>query len=112
MMSDERKGIRTGIRIPIELAVEMRWKTSAGSNKRAKAMTGNASGTGLFIRTPLSLPRDTPVLLTVSLPADLVQAPTELRCQARVVRQQTRKEENGLGVVIDNYRLRAASQDG
>jgi PilZ domain len=104
-MSMERKGIRAGTRIPMELPVSMRWKSPAGIKRQAQAKTGNISGNGLFIRTSLRLRHDTPLQLTVLLPAEVTKIPTQLRCKGRVVRQQGRVAGGGVGVVIDDYQL-------
>jgi PilZ domain len=104
-MSITRKGIRAGTRIPMELPVSMRWKSSSGVERRAQAKTGNISGNGLFILTPLHLRHNTQIQLTVLFPAEATKVPTRLRCEGRVVRQQARAAVAGIGVVIDDYDL-------
>ena len=109
-MSVQRKGIRAGARIPIELPVSMRWKTPGGVERHAQAKTGNISGNGLFIRTPLRLRHDTQLQLTVLFPAEVTKVPTQLQCKGRVIRQQGRAALAGVGVVIDDYQLLSAPQ--
>lgn len=109
-MSMGRKGIRSGTRIAVELPVSMRWKSPTGVERHAQAITGNISGNGLFIRTPLRLRHDTQIQLTVLFPAEVTKVPTHLRCEGRVVRQQARAAVAGVGVVIDDYQLLCAPQ--
>jgi PilZ domain len=98
-----RKGIRGGTRIPVELPVEIRWKTQGGTEKFAQGKTQNMSGNGLFILARVRLRHDTPIEFTVSLPAEVTNTPVKLQCAGRVVRQCKRGEPSGLAVVIDEY---------
>lgn len=104
-MSQKRKGIRGGTRIPVELPVQIRWKTRAGTERRAEGKTESMSGNGLFIMAPVRLRNDTPIQFTLLLPAEVTRTPMELQCIGRVVRQQKGGAPTGLGVVIDDYRL-------
>lgn len=104
-MNPGRKGIRGGKRIPVELPVQIRWKTQAGSERQAQGKTESMSGNGLFILVPVRLRHDTPIQFTVMLPAEVTRTPMELRCVGRVVRQRKSGLPAGLGVVIDDYRL-------
>jgi hypothetical protein len=106
---DER---RASQRIPMELPVEIRWKTRAGSLKQAMGKTGNISGNGLFIEFPVHLHRKTPVTIKVVLPREGSQVPIELSCQGRVVRWKQDGQVQGLCVVIDEYELRPVSRAG
>jgi hypothetical protein len=96
---------RTSKRIPMELPVEIRWKSRAGSQKQAMGKTGNISGSGLFIEIPVRLTRETAFTMKVMLPRKASQGPLELLCQGRVVRWNRRGEVQGLGAVIDEYEL-------
>jgi hypothetical protein len=107
-MSRVRKGIRGGIRIPVELPVQICWKTPAGAERSVHGKTETMSGNGLFILAPVRLKHGTPIKFTVSLPADVTKVPMQLQCEGRVVRQQKSGGVAGLGVVIDNYHLAAA----
>lgn len=104
-MTVERKGIRGGTRIPVELPVHIRWKTQAGTERHAEGKTESMSGNGLFILAPVRLRRDTAIQFTVLLPAEVTGTPMQLQCVGRVVRQQKSGSSPGLGVVIDDYRL-------
>lgn len=104
-MSVERKGIRAGTRIPIELPVSLRWKSPAGTARQAQAKTGNISGNGLFIQTSLRMHPDTRLECSVLLPPEVTKVRTHLRCEGRVVRQQGAGAAAGVGVVIDDYEL-------
>jgi hypothetical protein len=106
-MTFRRKGIRGGTRIPVELPVEIRWKTRAGTERFAHGKTESMSGNGLFILVPIRLRHDTPIQFTVSLPAEVTKIPMLLQCVGRVIRQQKAGVPAGLGVVIDDYRLAA-----
>jgi len=99
------KGIRGGTRIPVELPVQMRWKTQAGTERQAQGKTESMSGNGLFILARVRLKHDTPIEFTVLLPAEVTRTPMQLQCVGRVVRQQKSGSPAGLGVVIDDYRL-------
>jgi hypothetical protein len=96
----------------MELPVEIRWTSRAGSKKQAKGKTGNISGTGLFIEIPLRLHRSTTVTIRVVLPHDATQVPVELLCEGRVVRWNQRGQVKGLGAVIDDYVLRPMPRTG
>ena len=97
---------RTSQRLPIELPVEIRWKSRAGNSKQATGKTGNISGSGLFIEIPIRLQRATSVMIKVVLPRSVTPVPLELLCQGRVVRWNRQGQVQGLGAVIDEYELR------
>lgn len=68
------------------------------------------SGNGLFVELPIRLRQDTEIIVTVTLPLEITRYPLELLCQARVVRQGQTPEPQGVGAVIDDYRIRPAQQ--
>ena len=103
---------RTSKRIPMELPVEIRWKSRGGSLKQAMGKTGNISGSGLFIEIATRLNRATSVMIKVTLPREVTQVPLELLCQGRVVRWNQRGKVQGLGAVIDEYELRPVQRTG
>lgn len=103
---------RTSQRIPMELPVEIRWKSRAGSQKQATGKTGNISGSGLFIEVPIRLHRATSVSIKVMIPREAAQTPLELLCKGRVVRWNRRGQVQGLGAVIDEYELRPMPPTG
>jgi hypothetical protein len=103
---------RISERLPMELPVEIRWKSRAGSTKQAVGTTGNISGSGLFIEVPVRLHRSTAVAIKVKLPSEVTSVPLELLCQGRVVRSNQRGKAQGLGAVIDEYELRPVRKTG
>jgi PilZ domain len=106
-MTFRRKGIRGGTRVPVELPVQIRWKTRTGRDRVAQGKTESMSGNGLFILAPVRLRHNTAIQFTVALPAEVTNTPMQLQCVGRVVRQKKTGDEAGLGVVIDDYRLTA-----
>ena len=103
---------RTGQRIPMELPVEIQWKSAAGSLKQATGKTSNISGAGLFIEIPIRLRRATSIVIKVMLPPEVAHAPLELLCKGRVVRWNQHGQVNGRGAVIDEYELRPVPRTG
>lgn len=103
---------RTGKRIPVELPVEIRWKSKAGSLHHALGKTGNISGSGLYIEVAARLHRATSVMIKVKLPSEVTKVPLELLCQGRVVRWKQDGPVQGLGAVIDEYELRPVKKGG
>jgi len=103
---------RTSQRLPMELPVEIQWKSRAGGLKQARGETGNISGSGLFIEIPIRLHRETSVRIKVVLPPEVTQVPLELLCQGRVVRWNQHGQVQGLGAVIDEYELRPVPRTG
>ena len=100
-----RKGIRGGKRIPVELPVQIRWKTQAGTERQAQGKTESMSGNGLFMLVPVRLRHDTRIQFTILLPTEVTRTPMQLQCVGRVIRQQKSGSPAGLAVVIDDYYL-------
>lgn len=98
--------LRSGARIPIELPVEVTWKTRAGQPKHAHGKTATMSGNGLYMEIPIRLRASTPISITVSLPVEVTGKPLQLHCQGRVVKQEGASSPTGLGAIIDDYRFR------
>ena len=103
---------RVSQRIPMELPVEIQWKSRAGSQKQATGKTGNISGSGLFIQIPIRLHRTTSMTIKVTFPREVTQNPLELLCRGRVVRWNERGQVLGIGAVIDEYELRPVPRSG
>ncbi len=101
-------GIRAGVRIPIELPVQVRWKSARGAHRQVRGKTGPISGNGLFMTVPIRPPRRTPITFTIPLPAEITKIPLELYCQGRVVRWSQLGEGSGVAAIIDDYKLRPA----
>ena len=103
---------RTSQRIPMELPVEIKWKSRTGDMKEARGKTSDISGSGLFIEIPIRLQRATSVKIKVVLPPEATQVPLVLLCQGRVVRWNQDGQVRGLGAVIDEYELRPLPRTG
>jgi len=99
---------RSGIRIPVELPVEVHWKSRAGHTRRVEGTTGNISGNGLFTCIPVRPPCKTVVKMRVRLPAEVTTVPVELLCNGRVIRWSCPGEVRGMGATIDEYEFRPA----
>jgi hypothetical protein len=97
---------RASRRFPVDLPIEIWWKSRTGNRRQAIGKTGNISGNGLFMEIPIRLPRATPIMIKVQLPREVTKIPLELLCQGRVVRWNERGQAQGLGAVIDEYELR------
>jgi hypothetical protein len=97
---------RAGIRIPVELPVEVYWKSREGRSRRAEGKTGNISGNGLFMNIPVRPPCKTPVTIRVLLPPAITRFPVELLCNGRVIRWSCPSESRGMGATIDDYEFR------
>lgn len=95
--------LRAGVRIPVELPVQVRWKSPTGKYRVAEGRTACISGNGMFIAVPIRLRHETPITVTVTLPVEVTKIPIELRCQARVVRQPRAEGLTGVGAIIDDY---------
>jgi hypothetical protein len=102
--------LRTGIRIPVELPAQVRWKDRAGNVRQAEGKTSVMSGNGLFLSVPVRLRHETPITVTVKLPSNLTKVPVEIECRARVVRQSGPGTTPGIGAIIDDYRFRVPSR--
>lgn len=104
------KGIRAGIRIPLELPVYVRWKSPDHGYQEAQGKTGSISGNGLLMSISVRLPRQTPITFSIPLPAQLTQTPMELLCQGRVIRGFQKAGNSRISAVIDDYNLCPAHQ--
>ena len=100
--------LRAGVRIPVELPAQIRWKNRAGKYREAQGKTATISGNGLFMTVPLRLRHETPVTITVTLPVEVTKIPLELLCEGRVVRQHLTPQLPGIGAIIDHYQFRPA----
>lgn len=96
--------LRAGVRLPIELPVEIRWMSRVGGQRQAQGKTACISANGMFMTVPIRLRDQTPITVTVSLPLEVTKVPLELLCRGRVVSQPGRRA--GLGAIIDKYELR------
>lgn len=87
-------------RFPIKLPVAVRSQTGARS-----AETENISANGVLFQVDTEMPIGSMVDFTISLPADVVGASTDVQldCRGRVVRSFEDGGRRGVGVVIDEY---------
>ena len=105
-MNKNSKGytdVQAAPRFPIKLPVAFK----SGANGQ-EVETENISANGVLFRMDADVPVGSPVDFTISLPANVVGAESDVQvdCRGRVVRSF---EENGgrrgVGVVIDEYRF-------
>ena len=95
-------GVQGAPRFPIKLPVEMK-SGAVGS----AVETENISANGVLFRMDADVPVGSAVDFTISLPADVVGAPSDVQvdCRGRVVRSFEDRGRRGVGVVIDEYRF-------
>ena len=104
-VSKSRKGY-TGVqgapRFPIKLPVAMKSGTLDSTVE-----TENISANGVLFRMDADVPVGSAVDFTLSLPADVVGAVSDVQvdCRGRVVRSFNDGGRRGVGVVIDEYRF-------
>ncbi|HVO80046.1 MAG TPA: PilZ domain-containing protein [Terriglobales bacterium] len=92
--------MQSAVRFPIHLPVSV--KSKAGENR---AETQNISANGVLFQVDSEMPVGSMVDFTISLPADVVGAETDVQldCRGRVVRNSEAGGRRGVGVVIDEY---------
>ena len=95
-------GVQGAPRFPIKLPVAMK---SAASGSTVE--TENISANGVLFRMDADVPVGSAVDFTISLPADVVGAASDVQvdCRGRVVRSFDDGGRRGVGVVIDEYRF-------
>lgn len=89
-------------RFPLKLPVSVKSK----SGERT-AETQNISANGVLFQVDADMPVGSMVDFTISLPADVVGADSDVQldCRGRVVRNYEEDGQRGVGVVIDEYRF-------
>lgn len=94
--------VQSAARFPVKLPVAVK----AGAEV-CSAETQNISANGVLFEVDADMPVGSPVDFTISLPADVVGAPEDVRvdCRGRVVRSFEDGGRRGVGVVIDEYRF-------
>ena len=95
--------MQSAARFPIKLPVSVKSKSG-----ERHAETENISANGvLFQVVDAEMPVGSAVDFTISLPADIVGATTDVQldCRGRVVRSFEEGGRRGVGVVIDEYRF-------
>jgi PilZ domain len=102
--------VQSAPRFPIKLPISV--KSKAGESHTE---TQNISANGvLFQMVDSEMPVGSMLDFTISLPADVVGAETDVRldCRGRVVRSFEDSGRRGVGVVIDEYRFDRAERQG
>jgi hypothetical protein len=102
--------MQSATRFPIKLPISV--KSKAGESLTE---TQNISANGvLFQMVDSEMPVGSMVDFTISLPADVVGAESDVRvdCRGRVVRSFEESGRRGVGVVIDEYRFDRAERRG
>ena len=102
-ISKSRKGytdVQGAPRFPIKLPVSLKAGTSGKIVE-----TENISANGVLFRMDADVPVGSAVDFTISLPADVVGAESDVQvdCRGRVVRSFQDGGRRGVGVVIDEY---------
>jgi PilZ domain len=95
--------MQSATRFPIKLPVSLKSK-SGESHTETQNMSANGV---LFQVVDAEMPVGSAVDFTISLPAEIVGAETDVRldCKGRVVRNFEEAGRHGVGVVIDEYRF-------
>lgn len=95
--------MQSAVRFPIKLPVSVKSK-SGESHTETQNMSANGV---LFQVVDAEMPVGSSVDFTISLPAEIVGAETDVRldCKGRVVRNFEEAGRHGVGVVIDEYRF-------
>jgi hypothetical protein len=94
--------MQSAARFPIKLPISVKSESGARVSE-----TQNISANGVLFEMDSSMPVGSRVDFTISLPAEVVGAPTDVRvdCRGRVVRSIEEAGRRGVGVVIDEYRF-------
>lgn len=95
--------MQSAVRFPIKLPIAVKSKSG-----ESRAETQNISANGvLFQVVDADMPVGSMVDFTISLPAAILGAETDVRldCKGRVVRNFEEAGRHGVGVVIDEYRF-------
>ncbi len=97
--------LRSGVRLPLELPMEVQWKGRRGKKEHAQGKTVTVSGNGFYVILPARLARATPIQFAMDLPVELTGVPMKLTGQGRVVRGNVSSAQAGVGAIIDDYRI-------
>ena len=95
--------MQSAMRFPIKLPISVKSK-SGESHTETQNMSANGV---LFQVVDAEMPVGSKIDFTISLPAEIVGAETDVRldCKGRVVRNFEEAGRHGVGVVIDEYRF-------
>ena len=112
--TDVQGAPRFPIKLPVALrsAVVQSGVSSSGVSDQSALIgktieTENISANGVLFRMDADVPVGSAVDFTISLPADVVGAESDVQvdCRGRVVRSFADGGRRGVGVVIDEYRF-------
>ena len=94
--------MQSAVRFPVKLPVSVKLNAGASATE-----TQNISANGVLFEVDSDMPIGSTVDFTISLPAAIVGATTDVRvdCRGRVVRSTEEGGRRGVGVVIDEYRF-------
>jgi PilZ domain len=95
--------MQSAVRFPVKLPISLKSKSGESHTE-----TQNISANGvLFQVADAEMPVGSMVDFTISLPAEIVGAESDVRvdCKGRVVRKFEDAGRQGVGVVIDEYRF-------
>ncbi len=94
--------VQGAARFPIKLPISVKSESGARISE-----TQNISANGVLFEIDSSMPVGSSVDFTISLPAEVVGAMSDVRvdCRGRVVRSSEEEGRRGVGVVIDEYRF-------
>ncbi len=94
--------LQSAPRFPIHLPLVVKSKLG-----ESLTQTQNISSNGVLFHVDAEMPVGAPVDFTISLPADVLGAESDVRvdCRGRVVRSYDDDGGRGVGVVIDEYRF-------
>jgi hypothetical protein len=106
--TDVQGAPRFPIKLPVALKSAVDQSGVTGQAVNGKTIeTENISANGVLFRMDADVPVGSAVDFTLSLPADVVGAETDVQvdCRGRVVRSFEDGGRRGVGVVIDEYRF-------
>jgi hypothetical protein len=92
--------MQSAIRFPIKLPISLKSKSG-----ESRTESENISSNGVLFEVDADMPVGSMVDFTISLPAEVVGAETDVQidCRGRVVRSSKDGGRQGVGVVIDEY---------
>ena len=92
--------VQSAARFPVKLPIHI--KSQGGESD---SETDNISANGVLFHHDVDMPVGSKVDFTISLPADVVGADSDVKvqCHGRVVRSEQDGGRRGVGVVIDEY---------
>jgi hypothetical protein len=94
--------VQSAARFPVKLPIQIK---SQGGERNTESE--NISANGVLFHHDLDMPIGSTVDFTISLPAEVVGAASDVKieCRGRVVRSSVEDGRPGVGVVIDEYRF-------